>query len=184
MEKMKRNVGNLLMCLAEIVIGILLLIDPVGFTAGIIITLGALLAVFGIISIIGYFRAAPEEAAHKSGLAMGLTAVSAALVCIFKTGWFIAAFPLITVFYGVLILLSGIGKIQWSIDMLRLKQKYWFIALIGAALSVLFAVLVLANPFSSTIVLWNFIAISLIIEAVMDILAFIFGIKQKKQNSD
>lgn len=55
----------------------------------------------------------------------------------------------------------------------------WFIALIGAALSVLFAVLVLANPFSSTIILWNFIAIWLIIEAVMDILTFIFGMKQK-----
>ncbi|MCM1104220.1 MAG: DUF308 domain-containing protein [Clostridium sp.] len=179
MEKMKRNVGNLLMCLAEIVFGILLLIDPVGFTAGIIATLGILLAVLGIVSIIGYFRASPEEAAQKGGLSIGLVALSAALVCIFKTGWFIAAFPLITVFYGVLILLSGIGKIQWAVDMLRLKQKYWFIALIGAVLSVLFAVLVLANPFTSTVLLWNFIAISLIVEAVVDILAFIFGMKQK-----
>ncbi|MCM1345193.1 MAG: DUF308 domain-containing protein [Muribaculaceae bacterium] len=179
MEKMKRNVGNLLMCLAEIVIGILLLINPVGFTAGIIITVGILLAVLGIVSMIGYFRTAPEEAVQKSGLAIGLVAVSAAFVCIFKTGWFIAAFPLITVFYGILILLSGFGKVQWAVDMLRLKQKYWFVALIGAALSVLFAVLILANPFSSTIILWNFIAISLIIEAVVDIVAFIFGMKQK-----
>ncbi|MCM1056948.1 MAG: DUF308 domain-containing protein [Firmicutes bacterium] len=179
MEKMKRNLGNLLMCLAEIVIGILLLIDPVGFTAGIIITLGSLLAILGIVSIIGYFRAAPEDAAQKSGLAIGLVALSVALVCIFKTEWFIAAFPLITVFYGVLILLSGIGKIQWTVDMLRLKQKYWFVALIGAVLSVIFAVLVLTNPFTSTVLLWNFIAVSLIIEAVMDILTFIFGMKQK-----
>ncbi|MCM1345277.1 MAG: DUF308 domain-containing protein [Lachnospiraceae bacterium] len=179
MDKMKRNAGNLLMCLAEIVIGILLLINPVGFTAGIIITIGFLLAVLGIVSIIGYFRTAPEEAALKNELAIGLVAVSAALVCIFKTGWFIAAFPLITVFYGVLILLSGINKIQWTVDMLRLKQKYWFVALIGTALSVLFAVLVLANPFSSTIILWNFIAVSLIIEAIVDILAFIFGMKRK-----
>ncbi|MCM1193097.1 MAG: DUF308 domain-containing protein [Acetatifactor muris] len=167
------------MCLAEIVIGILLLIDPVGFTAGIIITLGSFLAVLGIVSIIGYFRAAPEDAAQKSGLAIGLAALSVALVCIFKTEWFIAAFPLITVFYGVLILLSGISKIQWAVDMLRLKQKYWFIALIGAVLSVVFAVLVLTNPFTSTVLLWNFIAVSLIIEAVMDILTFIFGMKQK-----
>ncbi|MCM1026574.1 MAG: DUF308 domain-containing protein [Roseburia sp.] len=179
MGKWKKNAGNLLMCLGEIVIGILLLINPIGFTAGIIMTLGILLAIFGIASVIGYFRAAPEEAALKGGLSIGLIAISVALVCIFKTEWFIAAFPLITVFYGVLILLSGIGKIQWAVDMLRMKQKYWFIALIGAALSVLFAVLVLTNPFSSTIILWNFIAISLIVEAVVDILTFILGKKQK-----
>lgn len=183
MEKIKRNVGNLLMCLSEIVMGILLLIDPVGFTSGIIITLGILMVVLGMVSIIGYFRTAPEEAAQKNGLAIGLVAVSVALVCIFRTEWFIAAFPLITVFYGVLILLSGISKIQWAVDMLRLKQKYWFVALIGAALSLLFAVLVLANPFSSTVFLWNFIAVSLIIEAVVDILTFIFGMKQEVQKT-
>jgi len=178
MGKINRNTGNLLMCLSEMVIGILLLINPVGFTSGIIITLGILLTVLGITNIVGYFRADPEVAAQKNGLAEGLTFVSIAFVCIFRTGWFIAAFPLITVFYGILILLSGISKVQWAVDLLRLKQKYWFVALIGAILSLLFAVLVLVNPFSSTLFLWNFIAASLIIEAVVDILTFIFGRKQ------
>ena len=179
MEKLKRNAGNFLMCLSEIVVGILLLIDPVSFTSGIIITLGILLAVFGIVYIIGYFRTPPEEAAQKNGLAIGLVAISVALVCIFRTGWYIAAFPLITVFYGVIILLFGISKIQWAVDMLRLKQEYWFVALIGAALSLVFAAFVLINPFSSTVFLWNFIAISLIIAAVVDILTFLFGMKRK-----
>jgi len=165
------------MCLAEIVTGILLLINPVGFTSGIIIALGVLMAILGITNIVGYFRTEPIEAAQKNGLAKGLVFVSFAIVCVFRTGWFIATFPLITVFYGVLILMSSISKIQWAVDMLRLKQKYWYIALIGAILSLLFAVLVLANPFSSTLILWNFIAISLIIEAIVDILAFIFGRK-------
>ncbi len=179
MSKVKRNTGNLLMCLTEIIIGFLLLINPVGFTTGIIVTLGVLMAILGIESIVGYFRATPEEAAEKSGLAKGLVFVAIAFVCIFKTGWFIAAFPLITVFYGMLILVSGINKVQWAVDMLRQKQKYWFIALIGAVLSLVFAALVLANPFSSAVVLWTFIAVSLIIEAVVDILAFIFGRKQQ-----
>lgn len=177
MSKIKRSTGNLLMCLTEIIIGILLLINPVGFTSGIIITLGIILAIMGIGIIAGYFKTDPEEAAEKNGLAKGLVFVFLAFVCIFKTGWFIAAFPLITVFYGILILMSGISKVQWAVDMLRQKQKYWFIALIGAVLSLVFAALVLANPFSSTVVLWTFIAVSLIIEAIVDILAFIFGRK-------
>lgn len=177
MSNIKRSAFHIAMCLAEIVIGILLLINPVGFTSGIIVILGILLAVLGIGSIIGYFREKPEEAAQKNELVKGLVFVSIAFVCIFKTGWFIAAFPLITVFYGVLIYVLGISKVQWAIDMLRKKQKYWFIALTGAALSLVFAALVLANPFSSTAALWNFIAVSLIIEAVADTLTFIFGNK-------
>jgi len=131
----------------------------------------------GVSGIVGYFRAEPEEAAQSSGLMKGLLLVCGAFVCLFKTQWLIAAFPLITVFYGVMILIAGISKLQWAIDLLRLKQKYWFVALIGAALSVLFAVIILTNPFASTGVLWIFIAVSLIVEALMDILTFIFGRK-------
>lgn len=97
------------------------------------------------------------------------------LFCALKSEWFIATFPLLTVIYGVVTLMTGLSKVQWAIDMLRQKQKYWFVALIGALLTLVFAVLILCNPFSSTAIPWTFIAISLIVEAVMDILAFVFG---------
>ncbi len=177
MSKVDRNMGNVLACIVEIIIGILLLINPVGFTAGIIMTLGIILAVMGISNIVGYFRTAAEEAAQGSGLVKGLLLVGGAFVCLFKTQWLIAAFPLITVFYGILILITGISKLQLGVDLLRLKQKYWYVALIGAVLSVIFAAVILMNPFTSTGVLWTFIAISLIVEAIMDILTFIFGKK-------
>ncbi len=177
MSKVDRSMGNVLACIVEIIIGILLLINPVGFTAGIIMTLGIILAVMGISNIVGYFRTAAEEAAQGSGLVKGLLLVGGAFVCLFKTQWLIAAFPLITVFYGILILITGISKLQLGVDLLRLKQKYWYVALIGAVLSVIFAAVILMNPFTSTGVLWTFIAISLIVEAIMDILTFIFGKK-------
>lgn len=177
MNKINRNIVNIISCVAEIMIGILLLINPVGFTAGIIMALGIALAILGVSNIVGYFRTDPEEAAQTSGLMKGLLLVGGAFVCLFKTEWLIAAFPLITVFYGVVILITGINKLQWAVDLLRMKQKYWFVALIGALLSVLFAVIILMNPFASVGILWTFIAVSLIVEAVMDILTFIFGRK-------
>jgi len=177
MSRINRNAGNILSCVAEIIIGILLLIDPLGFTAGIIMTLGIILTILGLSCIAAYFRMEPETAAQTSGLMKGLMLTGGAFVCLFKTEWLIAAFPLITVFYGIVILIVGISKLQWAVDLLRLKQKYWFVALIGAILSVLFASVILMNPFASTGVLWTFIAVSLIVEAVMDILTFIFGRK-------
>ena len=177
MSKINRNFGNLIMCLGEIVIGVLLLIDPVGFTNGIIIMIGILLAVAGVKNIISYFRADPETASQQSTLTKGLLLAGGGLFCIIKSDWFFVAFPLLTVLYGVLILVSGISKIQWAIDMLRQKQKYWYVTLIGAILSLVFAAIVLANPFASTAALWTFIAISLIVEAVADILSFFLGLK-------
>lgn len=167
----------LVLCIFEVVVGVLLLINPIGFTAAIIVGTGAVLVVLGIVDIVGYFRMNPDEAAKKNGLSKGLTFVIVGLFCMIKPKWFITTFPLFTVFYGVIILLSGIGKIQWSVDMLRKNQKYWYVAMIGAVLSLLFAILILTDPFASTAVLWTFIAISLIIAAVVDILAFIFGRK-------
>lgn len=181
MYKFNRRKGNLLTCIAELLIGILLFINPVGFTSGIIIMLGVILAVSGIVNLFGYFRAAPEDAAEQGGLAKGLGLLLAGTFCMFRSNWFIVTFPLLTVIYGVLTLLGGINKVQWAIDMLRAKQKYWFVAIISAVLTLVFSALILANPFASTAVLWTIIAVTLIVEAVIDIVAFILGRKSFDQ---
>lgn len=177
MSQFKRNSGNLLMCIAELLVGILLLINPIGFTSGIIIAAGIVLSLNGARHFIHYFREDPQYAAAEGSLFRGISYLLFGLFCVFNSQWFIVTFPVFTVVYGVAILLTGINKVQWAIDMLRQKQKYWFVALIGAVLTLTFAVLILCNPFSTTAILWTFIAVSLIVEAVVDILTYIFGKK-------
>ena len=174
MEKTLKRNSNLVMCIAELVIGILLLINPVGFTRGIIIALGIPLALQGIGSIVSYFRQKPQAASEDNMLAKGLLMACCGLFCMFRSSWFIAAFPVLTMFYGVMTLVSAFGKLQWTADMLRLKQKYWFVALISAALSLVLAVLIITNPFSSTAALWVFIGVSMIVEAVVDVVTLFF----------
>lgn len=87
MYKFNRRKGNLLTCIAELLIGILLFINPVGFTSGIIIMLGVILAGSGIVNLFGYFRAAPEDAAEQGGLAKGLGLLLAGtFACFDQTG--------------------------------------------------------------------------------------------------
>lgn len=62
-------------------------------------------------------------------------------------------------------------------DLLRLKQRFWFVSLIGAALTLVFGILILTNPFTTTVILWTFIAVTLIAEAAMDIVTFILARK-------
>lgn len=172
---MNRNLINLIVCIGEILIGALLLINPMGFTSAVLILLGIALIAVGAWKILTYFRSEPEAAAESGGLMAGLVIVLLGLFCAFKWEWFIITFPVLTVLYGIITLMNGINKVQWAIDLLRLKQKYWFIAMIGAVCTLLFGILILANPFESTAVLWTFIAVTLIVEAVVDILTLVFG---------
>lgn len=177
MKKVNSGNASLTMSLVEILIGILLLINPVGFTSGIIVTFGIVLTVMGFCQIIKYFRTDAEEAASGGKLTKGILFAVLGLFCAFKSGWFIATFPVITVLYGVLILAAGVTKLQQAVDMARVKQPYWFVALISALLTLIFAILIIFNPFASTAVLWSFIGITLIVEAVMDVVTFIFAKK-------
>jgi len=59
--------------------------------------------------------------------------------------------------------------------MLRLKWKRWYLAAIGAVISLLCAAVILMNPFTTTGVLWVFVGVTLIVDAVFDIVTLLFG---------
>lgn len=77
-----------------------------GFTSRIIIVLGIVFAVTGVSHLIKYFRADAETAAAEGGLVNGLPLALFGRFCIFRTEWFIVTFPLLTVLYGGLELVT------------------------------------------------------------------------------
>lgn len=72
---------------------------------------------------------------------------------------------------------------QEAIYMLRMKKKKWFLAAISAVLSIICAVVILRNPFSSSAVLWMFTGISLIVEAVFDVVSLIMNTRKEKADA-
>ncbi|MDO4308988.1 MAG: DUF308 domain-containing protein [Eubacteriales bacterium] len=179
MKFLKQHTNHIILCFFEALVGILLLINPIGFTSGIITAGGVLLLLVGIASIIKYFRAETSEAAASQSLTKGLTALLAGAFCVLRYQWFLVTFPALTILYGVVILVTGLGKIQAAIDMLRQKNNRWFLAAISAVVSLACAVVILNNPFSSTVILWTFTGISLIVEAIFDVVAIIVSGKQE-----
>lgn len=179
MKAKTQSVNGILLCLFEILVGILLLINPVGFTSGIIITAGVFLLIVGLGSIIKYFRTDAKEAALSQNLVKGLVALLAGAFCAFNSDWFVVTFPVLTMIYGIVILVTGLGKVQITVDMIRQKNKKWFLAAISAAISIACAVVILNSPFTSTAVLWMFTGITLIVESVFDIITLIVRGKNK-----
>jgi len=175
MQKVKENMNSIVVCFLEIVLGMLLLIKPVGFTITILITFGVLLIVAGIGDIIKYFRLEAQEASKSQRLFKGIILVLTGIFFTCKYQWFLATFPVVTVIYGVFLLVTGIFKIQWTVDAFRLKKNKWYLPAISAAITIVCAVVILKNPFSSMAALWIFNGTILIVEAVFDLIAIFFG---------
>lgn len=175
MDFLKRNMNVILVCLLEALIGILLLVNPEGFTTGIIIALGIVLLISGLMSVIGYFREDPVEASLRAGLVKGLAMLLVGGFFVLRPQWLVSTFPVFTIVYGIIILLGGLYKVQWCADAIRMKTGKWFFHALNALISLICAFVILANPFASTIALWMFIGISLIVEAIFDVIVMIFA---------
>ncbi len=174
MKKLNLFSGKLLMCVCEVIVGILLLINPIGFTTSIIRTAGVILCIVGVLCAWRYFRTAPEAAQQEQGLAKGVCAILGGLFCIFRSGWFIVTFPVIAMVYGIIILVTGVVRLQWTVDMFRMKREKWYFAAAGTALSFVFAAIILTNPFGAVAFHTTFVAISLIVDAVADLVILVF----------
>ncbi len=175
MSFLKRNFNVILVCLLEALIGILLLVNPVGFTTVIIIAFGITLMMGGIVGVIGYFRTEPVAASFTGALVKGLAMLLAGIFLVVRPAWLISTFPVLTILYGIAVLLGGLYKTQWFVDALRLKTGRGLFHALNAVVSLICAFVILADPFASTIALWIFIGITLIVEAVLDLIVLIIA---------
>ncbi len=168
MKKLKNKFGGLIFCIAEIALGVLLLIDAMRFTSMIISFIGIILALAGIFNIIKYFFTPPKEAEMEQLLSKGMISLGAGLFAILGNGIIIKAIDLIVIIFAVILLVAGINKIQFIADSIRRRERRWYFGIISAALSLGCGIVVLINPFGTLEILWMFTGIALIADAAID----------------
>ena len=169
MKKLNLNLELVFLFVCEILIGIVLLINPIGFANLSIQIFGIALIISGIFSGIGYIRSDPRRAMHGLKLFKALAFIILGIICFTGPNWFLATFPILTVLYGIFILLVGLFRVQWAADMFRLKMERWWIAAISAVLSILLGCVIILNPFFATAVLWTITALTLIVFGAVDL---------------
>jgi len=182
-----KGMGDVLFCLFEVIVGILLFINPAEFTMGILMAIGVALLVAGVCNIVKYFRLEPELATTGQYIFKGLIALLAGAFCAFRAGWFMETVPALTLIYGVILLLIGLAKVQTTIDMARRKAETWYLPLICAAISIVCSVIVLNSSFDSNDTLWLFTGFALVIDAIIDLVTITTdrrGAKKDKKDND
>ena len=171
MNFVRRHSASLILALAELVVGVLLLISPTGFPRGILMALGAALALMGVVSAVRYFRTEPAAAAREQSLVRGLAMLLAGLFALFQADWLLGLFPVLTALYGAASLLTGLYKVQRAMDIRRLGLGTGLLPAVSALAKLLFAAVILLNPFATVNALWVFTGLVLVVEAVLDILS-------------
>ncbi|MCD8028562.1 MAG: DUF308 domain-containing protein [Erysipelotrichaceae bacterium] len=177
LSKIKENTRNIIICLGEFIIGILLFINPIDFTSGIIIVGGILLLCMGLGNIVSYFR--KEVSLSNRGLSTGIIYILLGGFCILQYQWFIDTFTIITMLYGAVMLVVGIDKIQWGADLKRNKRKYWYYGILDSFLTIFLAIVILMSSSMSSDILWIILALSLVVIAIFDLVTIILGAKEK-----
>lgn len=175
MKVIKENLGLMIICVIELIIGIVFFTDPVQFTAAVLMGVGVVLLVVGIGCVIRYFTTPPAMAVLEQQLAKGLISLLMGALLLFRNEQVVALFPLLTQIYGVVILITGMIKLQRGVDLLRLKRRFWHLSTISAVLAVLASFIILTDPFESTIVLWRVAAVTLIAQAVLDLVMLVLA---------
>ena len=128
MKALKENAGSLLLCVFEAVVGILLLLDPIAFTTGIIVAFGVVLLLMGIGSAVGYFRMDALAGAASRSLLKGLILIAAGAFCVFRSYWFIISFPVLSVIYGVSILGAAAHQVGQILVAMGVMGSYFVAA--------------------------------------------------------
>ena len=169
----KRNIPIILLILFEIAVGILLLINPEAFTTAAIIIFGVICTVIGVIYLLKFLKARRNGDESVLMLVGAVFALVIGLFSVIAAPFVMTLFTFIAVMYAVIMVVSGLVKIQNYVFAKRSHLPVPVITLISVVISCAIGAVILFNPFETAHILWMFVGISILAEAVLDIAALV-----------
>ncbi len=166
----------LLLAAGELLLGILLLVNPKGLTTAVIIGVGVVLIAVGIFKLFRYIRLPREEASHTWDLAEGAGLIALGIIAITHQPWLVQILDTLTALYGTLILILAFMKLQITVDAIRGTKLRWQIMACSFLAIAALAILLVTNVLTENIV-WIVTGIVLIIAAFADTIYFILSRK-------
>lgn len=165
-QAIQRN--RLIMALLMLVQGILILWNPIKAMLGGAKTTAALIAIAGILTLIGHLRDKEKSTGRTIMMAVSACVVGLGIWSFFQPGYLAAALKVVL---GVAIVLNGAGNLLQALKLEDKNGASWWISLIAAIAAVVVGVLLVIYPFDSGAVLERFMAISLVYTAINDLWA-------------
>lgn len=163
-----------------LLIGLLLLFKSTDTIVALSYILGCILIVLGIIAIINFFRKSSIDVFNDLNIIYGIVTIVFGTLIISNPTAIATFIPFVV---GLGILISSSIKLAYSIELKNDRNELWQSTLIMAAIGAGCGILILFNPFKTSLAVFKIIGIFIIIYAVLDIIS-IYQIKKtfKKSN--
>lgn len=154
-----------ILSLLFIALGVILILWPNEVMRTSCYMLAAMLIIVGVISLINYLRKDISGILYRYDLVVGLSAILGGILVIIKVDQLLSLIPVVL---GFLVTISGILKMQNSVDMLRLRQGTWYVAFCMAILNIIFGIVLLIDPFGRELLV-NLLGAALIFSGITDL---------------
>lgn len=160
------KIGYIVMSVLLCIAGGLFIAMPEVSVAGIGIFVGAAMAAFGVIKLIGYFSKDLYRLAFQYDLEFGILLIILGLVVLFRPDNFM---NFICIVIGMVILLDGLFKIQIAMDSRRFGIGSWWFVLAMAILTGIVGAALVFDSARGAEILTVLLGISLLSEGILNL---------------
>ena len=139
---------------------------------------GGLLALFGVVKILGYCSRDLYRLAFQYDLAFGILLIILGCLMLFHTA---PVLSLICALVGLWVLLDGLLKIQVAIDARRFGLGKWWLILAAAIPSGILGFVLLFRPSENVRVLTVLLGVSLVAEGVLNLITVLTAVRRTQK---
>lgn len=157
--------GAIAVSCGMLALGILMALWPDISALAVCIILGIFCIVAGIYAMVRYFKLGVAGLFFRSDLSFGIFSILLGVLLLLHPYGAIVFLPIAA---GFFMIIGSVMDIQISIEMRRLHFGNWSITLILGIINIIFAFLLLINPFQGASVLMIFVGISLVVDSIQN----------------
>lgn len=174
--------GYIVMSVVFCVVGVLFIALPARSAVMIGRVLGAAMAVFGVVKLVGYFSRDLYRLAFQYDLEFGILLIALGVIVLLRTN---GVMDFICIAAGVAILADGLFKIQIAIDSRRFGIRDWWLIMVLAVVTGGVGLLLVFRPWESVQVLTVLLGAALLAEGVLNLCVALSAVKiVKNQQPD
>ncbi|MBO4396117.1 MAG: DUF308 domain-containing protein [Eubacterium sp.] len=163
-----------------VVLGVILIMFPAQTQKLISYVLAISLIVIGIVNLIQYMKTDIAVVVHNYDLVFGFSGIIGGILIIINVEKFAT---LILIILGFMVLISGILKLQSSVNLMRLKSESWHIPFALALINIVYGIIMLINPFGEGLFFF-LLGIAFVFSGITDIIVTIMVSMRLKKVTD
>lgn len=173
----KMQGSYIVMAVAYVVFGLSLLVKPELSTTVICYAIGAVCVIYAVANLIKYFTGSMNRMYIEPDFVLSVIICVFGIVTIVRPAVIISILPFIV---GIVLVFSGLIKVQDGINLKRFNYDRWFLVLGFAVISVILGIVVLLNPFGTGLLFTRMVGLFFTVDGVLSISSIVM-LRKKRQ---